>query len=51
MERIFHLPVPRFELGITETTKLSVHVQIMKNGSLVSENTAVLDINLNRSSE
>ena len=48
IDRIFHLPVPRFELGVTETTRLSVHVQIMKNDTLVSENSVVLDVNLNR---
>jgi hypothetical protein len=46
IDRMFHLPVPRFELGINETTKLSIHAQIMKNGASMSEDTAILDINI-----
>ena len=48
IQGISHLPVPRFELGVTETTRLSVYVQVVKNDTLVSECTAILDIILNR---
>lgn len=51
MDRIAHLPVPRFEFGINETTKLSIHAQIMKNDTPVSEGTAILDINLTKKSK
>jgi hypothetical protein len=50
IDRIFHLPVPRFELGFTENTRLFVHVQVMKDDILTAENTAILDINLIRDS-
>jgi hypothetical protein len=47
-DRLFNLPVPRFQFPVTENTRLSVHVQVMKNDTQVSEHTAILDINLNR---
>lgn len=50
-DRIIHLPVPRVEFGFQENAKLSIHAQIMENDTLVSEHTAILDINLNRNTE
>lgn len=46
--KIFHLPVPRFELGILETSKLTVHAQVFKNDTMVSENAAFVEVTLNR---
>jgi hypothetical protein len=51
IDRISHLPVPKFEFGIKETTRLSVRAHIMKNETSISENTAILDINLNKNSK
>lgn len=50
IDRISHLPVPKLEFVIKENTRFSVHAQIIKNDTVVSENTAVLDINLNKDS-
>lgn len=47
-DRVMHLPVPKLEIGFKETTKVSVQVEIIKNGNKVSDSTAVLDININR---
>ena len=48
IDRISHLPVPKFEFGIKDgATTLSVHAQIIKNETVISESFATLDINLN----
>lgn len=49
--KISHIPVPRFEIGVTDTTKVSIHVQVMEKDTLLSEDTAIIDINLNRNSK
>ncbi|MDO8947342.1 MAG: hypothetical protein Q7U88_09305 [Desulfocapsaceae bacterium] len=48
IDRMSHFPVPKFEFAINKTITLSVHAQIMKKNTLVSENTAILDIILNK---
>lgn len=48
IDRISYLPVPKFTFNVNKTTSLSIHAQIMKNETSVSENTAILDINLNK---
>lgn len=44
--RIFHLPVPRIQVSVKESTILSVYAKIEKNDILITEHTASLDINL-----
>lgn len=51
IDRISYLPVPRFSFDVKETSRLSIHAKIMKNETSVSENTAILDINLNKNSK
>lgn len=51
IDRISYFPVPRFAINIIETTRLSIHAKIMKNETSVSENTVILDINLNKNSK
>lgn len=48
LNRIFHIPTPRIEFAVTASTKLTVNVQAIKNDTLVSENTATMDINVKR---
>jgi hypothetical protein len=48
IDRISHIPVPKFEFGIKRgVTKLSIHAQIIKNETILSESSATLDIILN----
>lgn len=47
-DRVYHLPVPRIGIGVSETSELLIHVQIFKNGTLISEDKAGLTINLIR---
>lgn len=49
-ERVFHLPVPRVGIQLVESTKLTIQTQITKNDKVVSEDTANLNINLERNS-
>lgn len=46
--RNVYLPIPKFEFGVKESTKLSINAKIIKNDDIVSEDTAVLDIKLNK---
>lgn len=46
--RNVYLPVPKFEFGVKKSTTLSINAKIMKNNTIVSEYTAVLDIKLNK---
>lgn len=48
MERFFHIPVPRFQVVVTESARLSVHVSIKKNDILVTEAATTLNINLKK---
>lgn len=47
-ERIFHLPIPKVGINLQESIPLSIAVQILKEGALISEDTTVLDIILMR---
>lgn len=47
-DRVYHVPIPRLEMEVIETTDFLVHVQILKNGTLVSEEKAWLSINITR---
>jgi len=47
-DRLYLLPISKVEVPIFEATQLLVHVQIFKKEILVSEDKAVLVINMNR---
>jgi hypothetical protein len=46
--RISHLPLPKIGLQLAESTILTIQAKIMKKEKVISENTATLNINLNR---
>lgn len=46
---VSHLPIPKFTFGVTANARLSVHAQVMKKDTLVSEDTCILDIRLRKS--
>jgi hypothetical protein len=48
VDRIIHLPIPRFEFPIINNCTLIVRASVLKGDSVVSESSTVLDINLHR---
>lgn len=47
--KIFHIPVPKFEFAVTESTILTINSKILKDNEPISEGSYALNININRS--
>lgn len=48
VDRIIHLPIPNLQIPVVENVALTIHAAVLKNDTIVSEISTVLDINLNR---
>ncbi|ABQ27513.1 hypothetical protein [Geotalea uraniireducens] len=49
--RIFHIPVPKFQFTLAETSVLTVNAKITKNDEVVSEGSYILDVIINRNQD
>lgn len=47
-DRVIHLSVPKLGLLVTESSTFSISAQITKDGKLLDEGSAILNIGLNR---
>lgn len=46
--RILHIPVPKFEFSLTESAALTIKAQITKDNEVISENSYILNVTINR---
>jgi hypothetical protein len=46
--RILHVPVPKFGFPLTESAILTINANILKDGTIISESSYALNVNINR---
>jgi len=47
-DTVYNIPFPKIGISVTKTSKFSVHVQILRDSTLISEGKATLGINVIR---